>query len=492
MAANNFERGDGTFFAGGDDSAPIVDVKATTGTIVRLPRGPWVRITSAAALTSLTLKMPAAEPGDVVNIHFVNGIANFALRTFLNGAIVGAPTTILPKAVLKVKFFNAKLGWVVLNNATVATSVGTAVVGQGTGLDGSTSGSIVNSGTYDTTDPDEPISSFTGGPNDSTLAGELYFTVQADATAFPSGDNVTSTLITAQFCSVTNVATAGDGMLLPPANLGDIRYVANNSTNPFTLFANPDAFKVSSGAVASLTIPQYGKYMFVCMEAGFWETFQAAGPVATADSIVAHGGGGRPGSPMISANITRVTTVSAAGDSVTLPAALAGDYRVVLNSGAKSLQLFGNSSDTIGGIAGATGVPVPAGGRVTLYCITKGAWHAAFAMGNVNGTAFGVTNGVTAHSGGGRSSAVLITTTVTQVSVSAAPADSVVLPPALPGDMRVIINDGASSVQVFGDSSDTIDGVAGATGVVITTLKRAVFFCAVAGAWFSMAGAKTT
>lgn len=103
-----------------------------------------------------------------------------------------------------------------------------------------------------------------------------------------------------------------------------------------------------------------------------------------------------------------------------------------------------------------------------------------------------VNNAVTAHSGGGKASATPLTSKINRLSVVAVGADSVLMPPATPGKSVIIINDGVAAAQVFGQGTDTIDSVATATGVALTNAHRAIFWCTVAGAWFSLAGTKST
>ena len=85
--------------------------------------------------------------------------------------------------------------------------------------------------------------------------------------------------------------------------------------------------------------------------------------------------------------------------------------------------------------------------------------------------------GLTAHAGGGKTNALKLTATINEIAVVASGADSVLLPPGVPGDVVVIINAGANALQVFGSGTDTIDGVATATGVALTNPASAWFFC---------------
>lgn len=61
----------------------------------------------------------------------------------------------------------------------------------------------------------------------------------------------------------------------------------------------------------------------------------------------------------------------------------------------------------------------------------------------------------------------------------------VILPASAAGQNIIINNAGASAVQVYGAGSDTIDGVAGTTGVPLTNAKRAIFLCVAANTYIS-------
>lgn len=103
-----------------------------------------------------------------------------------------------------------------------------------------------------------------------------------------------------------------------------------------------------------------------------------------------------------------------------------------------------------------------------------------------------VAEGLTAFAGGGQASATQITATNNNVTTVATAADSVKLPLAKAGLVVRIQNSGANSMQVFGAGTDTINGVATATGVAQAAGKSAEFFCTVsapAGKWFRILSA---
>ncbi|MFG1260039.1 hypothetical protein V5F79_22185 [Xanthobacter flavus] len=94
-------------------------------------------------------------------------------------------------------------------------------------------------------------------------------------------------------------------------------------------------------------------------------------------------------------------------------------------------------------------------------------------------------NSITAHAGGTKAAATVLAAQFNRITVCANADDSVLLPTALAGRSVVVFNDGAAAARVFGAGTDTIDGVATATGVPLTNTKRAIFICLTAGAWIS-------
>jgi len=208
------------------------------------------------------------------------------------------------------------------------------------------------------------------------------------------------------------------------------------------------------------------------------------------DNITAKAGGGQTNATQLVAQNNRVTTVATAGDSVRLPPAVAGLDMIVINHGANPMQVYGSGTDTINDVATATGVPQMQNSSVLYFCMTNGVWYTeGLASGFVSGggafQTYSTQTGITAHAGGGRASAVAITAMQAQISTVATTADSVVLPPALPGMEITIVNNGANSAQVFGNGSDTINGTAGSTGVAQAAAAVTIYYCFVSGAWIT-------
>lgn len=100
-------------------------------------------------------------------------------------------------------------------------------------------------------------------------------------------------------------------------------------------------------------------------------------------------------------------------------------------------------------------------------------------------TLTGVENAVTARVGGGKASATALDATKNyhRVSTVASAADSVLLPLASVGQSHYVRNDGANAMQVFGNTSDTINSVATATGISQAAGVGMWYVSTAAGAW---------
>jgi hypothetical protein len=90
-------------------------------------------------------------------------------------------------------------------------------------------------------------------------------------------------------------------------------------------------------------------------------------------------------------------------------------------------------------------------------------------------------DGITATAGGTQATSLTLTQTISRITTVASAADGVKLPPMVPGQIILIINDAAANaLQVFPQVGAKIDGVASATGVALSAAKRAWFICTVA------------
>lgn len=101
-------------------------------------------------------------------------------------------------------------------------------------------------------------------------------------------------------------------------------------------------------------------------------------------------------------------------------------------------------------------------------------------------------NAITAATTQTLAGAYVLRARVSRISVCANAGDAVALPSMLPGSWRVVANDGAQNATVFAAASQTIDGVAGATGVTLSAARRSLFYCVAPGVIFSAGMAKSS
>jgi len=104
-----------------------------------------------------------------------------------------------------------------------------------------------------------------------------------------------------------------------------------------------------------------------------------------------------------------------------------------------------------------------------------------------------VENNITATASGVQATAKLLdaTKTIHNVTVVATAADAIKLPLATgSGTQHWIKNsDAAESLQLFGSGTDTIDGIATATGVAVANGKSRLVVDIAVGKWISLLGA---
>ncbi len=107
--------------------------------------------------------------------------------------------------------------------------------------------------------------------------------------------------------------------------------------------------------------------------------------------------------------------------------------------------------------------------------------------------AAGIQTPITANAGGTQAAAFALSATasVHEVTIVGSAADSVKLPPATgSGNVHWVKNSAAANaLQLFGAGTDTIDGIATATGVVVAAGKSRMCVDTAAGKWQSLLGA---
>lgn len=92
---------------------------------------------------------------------------------------------------------------------------------------------------------------------------------------------------------------------------------------------------------------------------------------------------------------------------------------------------------------------------------------------------------LTAHAGGTQALGVLITVGLARFTTVATAGDSALLPPSLAGVQITVHNDGASSMNVFPATGETINAGAANAALAIGSGKATTFCCTTTGKWFT-------
>jgi hypothetical protein len=170
------------------------------------------------------------------------------------------------------------------------------------------------------------------------------------------------------------------------------------------------------------------------------------------------------------------------------------------------LGSLADNIDAINGAAVIAGVTATAAELNVLAGVTPGTTKASsglvvgasknvdtLAVALVSVGSAGVETPITAHAGGTQAAAFALSATksVHEVTVVGSANDSVSLPAATgSGDIHWIKNSAAAnSLQLYGAGTDTIDGVATATGVAILAGKSRMVVDTAGGKWQSLLGA---
>jgi len=264
--------------------------------------------------------------------------------------------------------------------------------------------------------------------------------------------------------------------------------------------------------------------------------------------ITAFATGGQASATALTGQYNNVTTVATAGDSVKLLTAVGGLVQEVKNSGATTLAVFPNTSDSINALAvnlsidllpGATkrfiaisdtvfetqevitvnapttqrgslsfkatdnaansdiqvtnasmgqdtvvSIPDP-GGATGTFALLEGAQTFA-AVQTYGAINLGkATDAITAFATGGQGSAVALASTFNSITVCATAGDSVALPVAVAGKEVTVNNLGAKYADVFPFSGDLIDASAIDAAIPLAPGQSITFTCTVALSWKS-------
>lgn len=220
----------------------------------------------------------------------------------------------------------------------------------------------------------------------------------------------------------------------------------------------------------------------------FWtETFN--------DGMTARSGGGRALATKIDSMFCRIATVAAINDSVVLPPlALFGGNAIVIcvtNDAANAALVFADGTDTINGVAGATGVQQMGKSIVYFQSSKAGAWQATgLGVGYAgNQTTFSFADALTAFATGGQTNGTPITTSTARFTVVASPGDSALLPAALGGLVLTVINGSANIMNLFPNTGDQINSLGANNALAIPPGGIIDLYTTVAGTWHAIISA---
>lgn len=214
-------------------------------------------------------------------------------------------------------------------------------------------------------------------------------------------------------------------------------------------------------------------------------------PINKDTGLTAHAGGTKAAALALNAAVSfhDVTTVATAADSILLPPAKEGEFHFVKNSGAASMQVFGQGTDTVDSVATATGVAQLAGDAVLYVCLVDGNYirlggvQATEAFGDITADNLTMANPIiydhnttiTAFASGGQASATALTGEFNNVTTCATAGDSVKLPAAALGKSITVKNSGAASLAVFPATGDAINALAANLSVNIPVSGMTTF-----------------
>jgi hypothetical protein len=449
----------------------------------------------AELINAITL--PLFDPGNTV----YTGTGNFVMAGSQIVAFVKKGTGAATQVTLPASPTASQLAVVIDAKGDAATNNITIVPAAGT-IDGAASVLIqTNYGAisfiYNGTEWNVSDAYNMGGGSNLTLPGYLYETAQDNLTAFSGGGQGSATPIITQTSRVTTVAAPGDSVLLPPSIAGLELLVINHGANAMQVFGS-GTDTIDDVATATGVSQMKGSVcIYTCATAGAWYSeglgtgySGALQTISFINNLTAHSGGGQGSALPVTASLSRFTVVAAPGDSVKLPVSAPGLVVSLINSGANPMQVYGAGTDTINGVATATGVSQMQNSIVNYACPVAGLWFAEGIGGGFAGSleTQSVTNGITAFATGGQGSATPLTSMINRITVCATTGDSVKLPISVAGMVISVLNAGAASLNVFPGVGDFINLLAVNTALAVPSTKGATFYCAVTGTWHAVLG----
>ena len=197
------------------------------------------------------------------------------------------------------------------------------------------------------------------------------------------------------------------------------------------------------------------------------------------------------GATALSQEVNRVDTATAPaagstlGDGVRLMPAVAGLTVMVMNNTANPVQVYGNGTDTLNGVAATLGVMLPPQGIYVFAAAAAGGWSCE---GVGTGAAGGyptvtAVDALTAKAGGGQSGATLCAAVINRFTTVATAADSGLTPSAKAGMQITVTNAGANAMNLFPATGEQINNAGANVAFALAAGKTASLTSAANGAW---------
>ncbi len=238
---------------------------------------------------------------------------------------------------------------------------------------------------------------------------------------------------------------------------------------------------------------------------------------ASYKNVAAAGAAQASATPVV-AGVSRVTGATGA-TGVKLPKVILGQMLTVYNDDADDLLIYPYLGESISGGSANSAVTLSGNSLAVFVGAELGNWAAQLGgilSGNLSVTGdIAATGSITAGTslvatttiasgttitagtyflrsvggaltavGTNRATALQLAKEVNNVT-TAGSGTGVILPVGVIGMRITVFNAGANAIQVYATASETIDTVAGSTGVPLTNTKRADFFFTAANTWIS-------
>lgn len=171
--------------------------------------------------------------------------------------------------------------------------------------------------------------------------------------------------------------TAGSVDIFPTtASKGKVSLTATANTNDDAITITNAAF----GQASTITLPDPGAAAasYVLTEGAQTvngvKTFGSIQQLKATNAITAFATGGQASATALASTINSITTCATAGDSVKLPAAVAGKMIQVSNLGAAYANVFPQTGELIDALSANAAVSLPVGASLIFTCAVAGSW----------------------------------------------------------------------------------------------------------------------